>query len=127
MKSTKHFLTAFFLLTSFYSIAQSVPPITLNITTAGTLPSLITSTEKEQITNLTLTGNINEKDISYICEMAGRRDINGNSANGKLSVLNLSKVNIVYSGNSYYTSSNKIGGECSFSGCTRLTSITMCP
>ncbi len=103
--------------------AQEVPHITINIATAGTLPSLIASTKKYQITNLTITGNLNGTDMLYIREMAGC-DVDGKSTLGKLSVLDLSGANIVAGGSSYTTSLNKIGDDA-FSGCTGLTSISI--
>jgi hypothetical protein len=63
--------------------------ITLNVATAGTLSTLISSTKKYQITNLVLTGNLNTDDFIYIGEMAGR------STSGVLSVLDLSGARIV--------------------------------
>ena len=38
---------------------------TVDVATAGTLPTLITASEKDQITHLTLTGNLNGTDIRF--------------------------------------------------------------
>lgn len=105
--------------------------VKINVATAGTLPSLIPSTMKDLITNLTLTGNLNGTDICFIREMAGR-DVNGNNTTGKLSILDLSGANIVAGGSYYYcnnnvseyTSLNKIG-DYAFYYCTGLTSVTI--
>ena len=121
----KSLLAIICLLLSFNLQAQDVPPITINVATAGTLPALIESTKKYQITNLTVTGDLNGTDIRYIREMAGR-DVNGNSTLGELSILDLSGANIVAGGSSYYydytTSLNEIG-ILAFSDCKGLTSI----
>jgi len=115
------------LLLPFSMQAQDVPPITLHVETAGTLPTLIASNRKNQITNLTLTGNLNGTDIRYIREMAGSDYIN-NPTDGQLSVLDLSGANIVsggmvYSGNNR-TNDNTIGSSA-FQNCTSLTNITI--
>jgi len=104
---------------------------TLNVANAGTLSTLINSTMKNQITNLTLTGNLNGDDIRYIREMAGI-DLKGNGTLGELSVLDLSGANIVWSAFPYasisnifyYTSTNSISNYM-FYGCARLTSLTI--
>ena len=115
------------LLLHFNLWAQDVPPITLHIETAGTLSNLIGETRKNQITDLTLTGNLNGTDIRFIREMAGS-DSRGFTTNGKLAVLNLAGTSIVSGGESYYnnfrTSDNTIG-SWAFGGCTGLTSITI--
>lgn len=127
----KSLLVVICLLLSFNLQAQDAPPITINVATARTLPSLIASTKKYQITNLTLKGNLNGTDLCYIREMLGI-DVDGNATTGKLSVLDLSGVNIVSGGSyyynntnkneKYYTSLNKIG-DYLFSGCTQLISV----
>ena len=69
---------------------------TINVTTAGTLSSLLTSTEKTTVTNLTVTGNIDTRDVKC---MRGEMT--------KLSVLDISTVSIkAYSG---------LGGTSAFS------------
>ena len=130
MKSTKHLLLIILTLISINVYAQETPTVTINVETAGTLPSLIPSSQKNEIKNLTLTGFLNGTDIRFIREMAGR-DYNGNSTVGKLSVLDLSKAQIVAGGlpyyvsdTEYYSSSNNIG-DYVFEKCTELTSITI--
>lgn len=98
----------------------------LHVETAGTLPALIADNEKYEITDLTLTGNLNGTDIRFIREMAG-----SHATNGKLSVLNLSGANIVSGGSDYYylisdiyyTQNNSIS-DCMFDGC-QLTNIIL--
>ncbi len=98
----------------------------INVVTAGTLPSLISSEEKDQITSLTITGDLNGTDICFIREMAGR-DKYGNITSGNLSILDISGANIVEGGNNYfsdYSSSDNIIGDCMFQH-TYLTSIIL--
>ena len=155
LKSTlKSLLIIASLLLQFSLHAADAPPITVHVETAGTLPALIAEEQKYEITNLTLTGNLNGTDIGYIREMAGR-NVTGQSTSGKLSILNLADANIVsggdyyysYYGNEYYTKNNEIGsrffgydnkltsvtipnsvtliGKDAFSACPELTSVTI--
>ena len=43
--------------------AQAQVSKTINVTTAGTLSSLLTAEEKISVTNLTVTGNIDARDV----------------------------------------------------------------
>ena len=108
--------------------------ITIKLEKAGTLPDRIGSSKKYKITNLKIIGEINGTDLRMIREMAGStvQDI---STDGKLSVLDLSEAKIVeggdyyyinydYNSNHYYTS-NDVIGIYAFSGCRRLTSLTL--
>lgn len=129
-------------------------PPAIHVQQAGTLSSYIPMSKKNQITKLTITGNLNGTDIRFIREMA-EKEYGGSSNSGKLSVLDISGANIVkggdyyhyYSFNSLYTSDNSIGnymffecklltsiiipnnvtsiGEFAFSGCNKLTSISI--
>lgn len=123
----KSLLVVISLLLSFNLQAQDAPPVTVNVVTAGTLPSLIASSKKYQITNLTVTGNLNGTDILYIREMAGSES-RGFSTDGKLSVLDLSGAKIVEGGECYYmdfkTSLNRIG-YYAFYHCSKLASINL--
>ena len=126
------------LLLSFSMTAQDVPPITLHVETAGTLPSLIAANRKYQITNLTLTGNLNSIDIRYLREMAGRT-YDDKPTNGKLSILNLSGANIVsyrpsggnsrqtcyFNTSSHHHTENNIISVYMFQNCTSLTDVTI--
>lgn len=130
MKSTKHLLLIIFALISISVNAQETVSLTINVETAGTLPDLIPYSRKYEITNLTLTGFLNGTDIRYIREMAGR-NASDKPTEGKLSVLDLSKAQIVAGGDAYYfgssfearTSLNSIGNY-TFKNC-RLTSIVL--
>ncbi|GHV10603.1 hypothetical protein FACS1894162_5150 [Bacteroidia bacterium] len=111
------------LLLTFNLQAQTV---TIHVETAGTLPTLIAEGTKYQITDLTLTGDLNGTDIRYINEMTGHAANEGAATNGKLAILDLSGANIVSGGYPYssypeiYTVDNTIG-KWMFSGNT-LTS-----
>ena len=119
------------LLLHFNLLAADVPPITLHVGTAGTLSTLISTNEKYEITDLTLTGNLNGTDIRFIREMAGR-DIDRKATIGKLTKLNLVEANIVAGGDYYYRagsiynySFNKCIGDMFFYECANLTSVIM--
>ncbi|GHT18570.1 hypothetical protein AGMMS4957_01090 [Bacteroidia bacterium] len=98
--------------------------VTLHIDTAGTLPALIGDSEKYQITDLTLTGNLNGTDIRYIREMAK-----------KLATLNLADAKIVSGGVSYaeceydhsqkFFTDNDTISDGMFDECVELRSITI--
>ena len=115
----------FFCLSTASAFAQT---LTINVTTQGTLSSQVGS-QKNSITSLKVTGNLNGADILCIREMAGS-DINGSSTNGKLTTLDLAGANIVSSSgasNYYYktnTTSNNTIGSYMFYNCTGLTLIT---
>jgi uncharacterized protein YjdB len=93
----------------------------LNVGTAGTLSTLIDANMKYEITDLTLTGNLNGDDIRYIREMAGR-DVRGNATAGKLINLDIGGANIVAGGSYYYYDAyegacftqNNVIGNCMF-------------
>ena len=106
--------------------------ITIKLDEAGTLPKKIGSSEKYLITNLKIIGEINGTDLRMIREMAGH-NFNGNSTDGKLSVLDLSEAKIVKGGDCYYNdnynnnyyTSNDVIGDCAFYDCSGLKSLTL--
>lgn len=69
---------------------------------AGSLSKQINESEKNTITHLTVSGNINGSDILFLREMAGRNS-EGKQTNGKLETLNLSNAKIVKGGGNYYS------------------------
>ena len=128
------FLTAVFMLLGCLTIQAAdddliTKQITIKLDKAGTLPDRITSSKKYKITNLKIIGEINGTDFRMIREMAGS-DYYGGSTEGNLSVLDLSEAKIVigggdcFNGYSCYTSNDVIGNRA-FSGCSRLTSLTL--
>ena len=120
------FLTAVFMLLGCLSIQAAdddliTKQITVKLDKAGTLPDKIGSSRKYKITNLKLVGEINGTDWKMIRDMS------------RLSVLDLSEVRIVGGGDCYYqtpywdycyTYNDRIGNYA-FSGCSRLTSLTL--
>ncbi|WP_321438917.1 leucine-rich repeat domain-containing protein [uncultured Bacteroides sp.] len=129
----KHIFVMFCLIQSFSLKAQEVPPVIMHVETAGTLPSLISSTEKDLITNLTLSGNLNGTDINFIREMAGR-DYKDNITTGKLTKVNLADATIVAGGDYYiflyefnylnYTKNNAISSSM-FLDLSNLTTLIL--
>jgi len=104
---------------------------TVHVATAGTLSSLITEDEKFQITDLTLTGDLNGSDILFLKAMAGTLREGGSTGTGSLSVLDISGANIVSGGEAYYatmhgsyTTKDSLG-DYMFYSCIMLTSITL--
>ena len=83
---------------------------TINVETAGSLPTLISESEKFAITKLTLTGSLNGTDIRLIREMAGV-DVKFEDTEGKLSVLDMSGAKIVAGGDFYLSILTGVGSE----------------
>ena len=130
------FLTAVFMLLGCLSIQAAnddliTKQITIKLDEAGTLPDKIETNKKYKITNLKIIGEINGTDLRMIREMAGH-NFNGNSTDGKLSVLDLSEAKIVKGGDCYYNDNcsnyytyNNVIGSYAFKGCSGLTSLTL--
>ena len=74
--------------------------VTKNVATAGTLSTLISDAEKNTITVLTLTGNLNGTDLLFIREMAGN-NVKGVPTAGTLQYLDLSGATIEAGGDAY--------------------------
>lgn len=111
---------------------------TVHVETAGTLSALITEMDKYQITELTISGDLNGTDIRYIREMAGA-NVYGKPTEGKLATLDMSGANIVEGGSSYFaedydngwltgatyhTSDNEIGSFI-FTKCKSLINLIL--
>ena len=100
---------------------------TVNVQTAGSLSNLISESDKNTITSLKITGNLNGTDIKFLREMAGR-SADGNATTGKLTNLDLTNANIVAGGDYYikyydteYTTENNIAGDYMFFQCNLET------
>ena len=134
------FLTVIFMLLGSTAILAAddgliTTQVPIKLDEAGTLPSKISASEKNLITNLKIVGKINGTDLKFIREMAGR-DFNREKTDGKLSILDLSEAKIVeggdayvhiendYTSNDYYTSNDKLG-DYVFADCSGLTSLTI--
>ena len=74
--------------------------VSKNVTTAGTLSTLISDAEKNTITVLTLTGQLNGTDLLFIREMAGS-NVKGVPTAGTLQYLDLSGATIEAGGDAY--------------------------
>jgi len=72
----------------------------VDVDVAGTLPQLILESEKYQVKELVIKGNLNGTDIRFIREMLGR-DSEYKQTAGQLSILDLSDANIVEGGEAY--------------------------
>ena len=123
----------------------------VTLSKAGTLSQIIPIEEKNEIISLTISGELNGDDISYLREMAGA-DIKGSKTGGVLTKLDIKNARIVEGGgyyftsslNTHYTEASKIGkymfyntnleevilpsntlsiGESSFSSCYNLKNI----
>ena len=76
------------------------------VSQAGTLSSLLTDAEKDDLTHLIVMGNLNDDDIRVLRYMAGR-DEYGNLTVGSLEVLDMGKARIVLGGSEgYYNRDN---------------------
>ena len=129
------FLTVIFMLlgsTAILAADDGLITRQIKLDEAVTLPSKISESQKNLITNLKIVGKINGTDLKFIREMAGC-DVNGKETDGKLSILDLSDAKIVEGGSAYYsdrddgficTSNDKLG-DYAFYGCSGLTSLTL--
>jgi len=109
--------------------------LTIHVDSAGSLPSLIDSSLMYQVTDLTLSGNLNGTDLRFIRGMAGFNWF-GDSTPGILSKLDMKDVTIHASDMPYridvfddwtshsYTEDNKIG-DAMFSDFSNITSIIL--
>lgn len=88
------------ILTFGYDAPVEPLAVTKHVTKPGDLSSLIDSEEKDKITELTVTGNLNSADILFIREMAGA-DISGSPTSGNLCILDMSGASIVASSDLY--------------------------
>lgn len=80
---------------------------TVSLAMPGTISEYISEGEKNQITDLTVSGDINGDDVRFIREMAGV-DVDGNQINGSLVRLDISDANIVEGGGAYFIYSYNI-------------------
>ena len=87
------------------TMTDAATPVTVDVTTAGTLSTLIPADQKYTITSLTVTGDLNGDDLLVLREMSGR-DLKGDPTEGKLTVLDLSGANFVAGGKNYYEQNN---------------------
>ena len=91
----KHVLLVVLMLLPLMASAQVKR--TINVETAGTLPTLISEEEKYTIEELTLTGNLNGTDFRILRDMVGN-NYQGKLTEGKLKVLDISNANVLKGG-----------------------------
>jgi hypothetical protein len=103
--------------------------VTVNVQTAGTLGWFL-GANYLNITDLTVTGNLNSDDIMIIRKMAGR-DMFQNVTNGNLTNLNLDRADIVGGGHfylasqdNYYSTTYNVISDYMFAACN-LKSIAI--
>lgn len=113
-------------------IGQNTQFLSVQVDTAGTLNTLIAPDKKYTITNLTLSGYLNDTDVLYIREMCGGGIDTIVNNSGKLKNLNLADARIVPSDEIYYQWYNRIYktdgniiSACMFSNITQLDSIVL--
>lgn len=95
---------------------------------AGRLSEFLTQTEIEDLTKLTIFGDLNGTDVRILRAMAGR-DYNNNATGYSLQELDLTNANFVSGGESYnkdnhYTYEGEIGYSM-FRGCTALRKVCL--
>ena len=101
--------------TIFYATIEIHARAEVHVKEAGTLPTLLTSTE----TTLKITGCINGTDIKHLREFINT---------GKVTFLDISEAHIVGGGSPYldnYTTENDVIGEKMFTKCTMLNTIKL--
>ena len=86
---------------------------TIHVATAGTLPNLISESEKYTIEELTLTGELNGTDFRLLRDMGGCNYL-GDETAGRLKVLDISGTKIVAGGEKYLDTDHLPGWSGSF-------------
>ena len=106
---------------------EDVSKLTITLTEAGTLSSIISEDARDVIQDLTIIGEINGTDIRYLRKMAGRSE-DGTSTTGKLIHLDLTNAKIVTGGDYYFKLSetqlhteDNIAGDYMFYQCSLQT------
>ena len=88
---------------------------TIHVYPAGSLPSLISESEKYTIEELTLTGELNGTDFRLLRDMSGNNYL-GQNTEGKLKMLDLSGAKVVAGGEKYLDTDEINGNGISASG-----------
>lgn len=121
-----------FILSGLLALAGFSQPITINVTTPGTLSSLV-GDQKYEITQLIVTSSLNGDDFIVLRDMAGVTK-GGSPSNGIMSNLDLSGATIVPGGaayaydhvtyQQYYTKQDTLGTR-SFFNCPALQTVIL--
>lgn len=82
---------------------------TIDVATAGSLPDLISESEKYEIEELTLTGELNGTDFRLLRDMAGN-NCYGQATEGKLKTLDFSGAKVI-AGGEMYLDTDRIEGK----------------
>lgn len=110
---------SFVLFFTYMNVAQSqVLTDTVQVTSAGTLSTLIPAADKLTLTDLKVTGQINGNDLLFL-----KQTILGNGS-GKLTFIDLTESKIKSGGSSINTIENQFPSSA-FDGCTQLKSIML--
>lgn len=114
----QHLFIIFFMMN--LALCAKAEQKTVALTKPGTISQYIPESEKNQITDLTVKGDLNGTDVRFLREMAGV-DIYGQPVSGSLVRLDLTDANIVEGGDfffvdesiaaAYYTSNNVISSN----------------
>ena len=88
---------------------------TIHVAKAGSLPDLISESEKYSIEELTLTGELNGTDFRLLRDMAGNNYL-GQNTSGKLKVLDITNAKVVAGGEKYLDTNNIKGNGIDASG-----------
>lgn len=88
-----YYLSSLVLLLCF-SVSTKAEKLQVNVTTPGTLSTLIGENRKNMVTNLTVSGNLNSADVVFLREMAGA-DSQLQPTKGQLEYLDMSGASFV--------------------------------
>lgn len=123
---TKSICTAVIASASFITVGAQETKLTVNVETAGSLSTLLTSEQISNVTTLTVTGKLNSTDIKLIRRMAGL-DENGDYVSGNnLQNIDMSGADIVAGGEPYYytaTTQDNVLGDYMFYNANQLKTI----
>jgi hypothetical protein len=115
MKTSKRIIKFLILSISFFCSVDAWPVTEVNVEKAGTLSTLLSSTDAK----LKVTGYINGTDIKYIRSLVTK---------GTVTSLDWSEVRIVSGGDAYYgsfTTANDVIGEQMFTECSNLQEMVL--
>jgi len=138
-----------FSLLNLFLFSQAQISKTINVTTPGTLTYLLTTSEKNTVTNLIVTGTIDARDFKFLCDNVsnlsildlGSVQISGYTGSDGTYINSTTYLANQLPGFAFCNSTNGVGktsltsvtlpatttaiGESAFSSCTGLTSITI--